>query len=510
MRFFLFYIIIILFIFSKTLYAQEKDYDNHRIPIKLVAHTDSSLFILGKKAYAKNKYDLYIAKYSAYKKAIDFDTSLHLSKLFSGKFNPDNFRYSSFQCNNNIVIIFDVIIGNNKTIIAKTIDFTGKVSDSFVVDEMDISNSNFLQSEYDYTLTTKKEILISIRRRYKSGFQRDKCILIDSRLRKLWEYELPKINPNVATNYIIDVYGSNQLVYYVSNDSIGSRESKWNLKIDTDTIIKKEVDGLTYNLRIRTDTLSMFIAFPLKNEVKTIKVYWPFLSFPTVATISSSQFMFYSLVNIDDEKFILPGKKAMYYKRFDINTGVELYEELIPFDKKMQDNLTYFSGEHSRGPTFKGFRLPFEKMIDGKLFSVFEHRAFDDAELIVSCFNIADNKFEWVNLLPRRLSTNATLYDLVVSYSKKQLNFGYYENMDNMEVPLESYIHKKYKIARSYDNSNFIQISIDENGHPVKSIVNKSSETFLFPWLGSPVGLENPHFFDSRMFLPLTYLFKFQ
>ena len=300
------------------------------------------------------------------------------------------------------------------------------------------------------------------------------------------------------------------MVYYVSNDSIGSRESKWNLKIDTDTIIKKEVDGLTYNLRIRTDTLSMFIAFPLKNEVKTIKVYWPFLSFPTVATISSSQFMFYSLVNIDDEKFILPGKKAMYYKRFDINTGVKLYEELIPFDKKMQDNLTYFSGEHSRGPTFKGFRLPFEKMIDGKLFSVFEHRAFDDAELIVSCFNIADNKFEWVNLLPRRLSTTATLYDLVVSYSKKQLNFGYYENMDNMEVPLESYIHKKYKIARSYDNSNFIQISIDENGHPVKSIVNKSSETFLFPWLGSPVGVENPHFFESRMFLPLTYLFKFQ
>ncbi len=495
---------------NQIIYSQEKDFDDRKIPIKLVAHTDSSLFILGKKAYAKNRYDLYIAKYSAYKKVIDFDTSLHFAKLFSEKFNPDNFRYSTFQCDNNIVIIFDVIIGNNKTIIGKTIDFTGKVSDSFVIDEMDISNSNFLQSEYDYRLTTKREILITIKRRYKSGFQRDKCILIDGRLKRLWDYELPKINPHVATNFIGDVYGSNQLIYYVSNDSIGSRESTWNLKSKTDTIIKKEVDGLTYNLRIRTDTISMFVAFPLKNEVKTIKVYWPFLSFPTVTPISSSQFMFYDMVDIDDEKFVLPGKRAMYYKRTDINTGAELYENLIPFDKRMQDNLTYFSGEHSKGPTFKGFGLSVEKMIDGKLFSVFEHHAFDDAELLVSCFNIADNKFEWVNLLPRRLSTTATLYDLAVSYSDKQLNFGYYENKDNMAVPLNLYIHKKYKIARNYDNSNFIQISIDEKGNSVKNITNKSSEAFLFPWLESPLGVENPHFFESRAFLPLTYLFKFQ
>jgi hypothetical protein len=507
MRFIL--LTLLFFSFPQIFFSQIKDFDDRKIPIKLVAHTDSSLFILGKKAYAKNRYDLYIAKYSAYKKVIDFDTSLHFAKLFSGKFNPDNFKYATFQCDHNMVIIFDAIIGNNKTIIAKTIDFTGKVSDSFIVDEMDISNANFLESVYDYDLTAKKDILITIKRRYKSGYQRDKCILIDGHLKKIWDYELPKINPHVATNYIAEVYNSTQLIYHVINDSILGRKYGLKLATNTDTIIKKEVDGLTYNLKVLKDSLTIFVAYPLKKEVKILKVYWPFESFPIITPISSSQYMFYDLVDIDDAKFVLPGKKAMYYKRIDINTGTDLYEKLIPMERKMQDNLTYFSGEHSRGPTFKNFVLPVEKMIDGKLFSVFEHRAFDDAELIVSCFNIADNKFEWMNLLPRRLSTNASLYDLVVTYSKRQLNIGYYENMDNMEVPLEFYRHKKHKIARENGNSHLIQISIDENGHPVKSIANKSSEAFLFPWLGSTGGVESPHFFESKAFLPLTYLFKF-
>lgn len=509
------FILSVLFIcwgFSQCIFAQEntasKDFDDHKEPIRIVAHTDSSLFMLGKKAYAKGKFDLYISKHTAHKKFIDFDTCLYFSKLFSEKFDPDNFRYSTFQCNENIVIVFDAIIGDKKTVIAKTIDFKGKVSEAFVLDESDLSNSNLKECKYFYSLTTKNEILITLRRTYKSGYQRDKCILYDGRLSKLWDYELPKINSHIEVNLIAYVYNSNQLIYHVTEGGIDSRGNEWIFREYADTIIKKDVDGLKYDLKICKDSLDLLIALPLKKEVKIVKVYWPFNKFPIITPISASQIMLYTLVNIDDEKYMIPGKKAIFYKRIDIKNNTELYENLIPLDKRTQDNLTYQSGAPTNGPTTKIFGLVSEKMIDGKLFSLFSHNIFEESELIASCFDISKNKFEWIQLIPRKLSTSSSLEALTFSYSNRKINIGLYENKLNFETPLNLYRHSKHKMARNYDGSNFIEVTIDENGNMSKSIVNEASEFFLFPWLGSSIDNTGNHFFESKFFLPIGFLYK--
>ena len=79
-----------------------------------------------------------------------------------------------------------------------------------------------------------------------------------------------------------------------------------------------------------------------------------------------------------------------------------------------------------------------------------------------------------------------------------------------MDMPLNFYWHKKYKIARSYKGSNFIQYSINESGIPIKSVIDKESESFLFPWLGESLEKEEPHFFQSRAFLPIKFLYRFK
>ena len=63
-------------------------------------------------------------------------------------------------------------------------------------------------------------------------------------------------------------------------------------------------------------------------------------------------------------------------------------------------------------------------------------------------------------------------------------------------------------MARNYEGSNFIEVSIDENGNMSKSIVNETSEGFLFPWLGSSIGNTTNHFFESRFFLPIGFFYK--
>ncbi len=507
---------LIFFLFSENaIFGQkngETEYDTSsifsKVPIKIVAHTDSSLFMLGKKAYEKRKFDLYISKHTAYKKSIDFDTCLNFSKLFSEDFNPDNFRYSTFQCNDKIVIIFDAIIGDKKTVIAKTIDYKGKVSEALVLDESDLSNTNLKECKYFYSLTTKNEILITLRRTYKSGYQRDKCILYDSRLSKLWDYELPKINSHIDVNLIAYVYNSNQLIYHVAEGALDSRGNEWIFKEYADTIIKKDVDGLKYDLKICKDSLDLLIAYPLEKEIKIVKVYWPFRRFPIITPISSSQIILYSLVDIDDEKYMLPGKKAVFYKRIDIKNNIELYEKLIPLDKRTQDNLTYQSGAPTNGPTTKNFGLVSEKMIDGKLFSLFTHNVFEESELITSCFDISKNKLEWIQLIPRKLATSSSLDALTFSYSDKKIHIGLYENKQNFETPLNLYRHAKHKMARNYDGSNFIEVRIEENGNMSKSIVNETSEVFLFPWLSLSVDNATSHFFESRFFLPIGFLYK--
>lgn len=504
----LFYIVI--FFINYSIIAQSgilvKTYETHNETMSLVAHTDSAIFLLSIKAYEKGKRDFYVSNHPVNKNAIKFDTCLHIAKLFGGKLDTKTFKYSIFQCKENIIFVFDVYVGSHKKVLAKTINFNGNVSDVFVLDDSDISSNELLECNYYYELTDKKELLITLRRKYKSGFQRDKCILYTEYMNRLWEYEFPKINYHYEVNVLTTVYNSNQLIYRVANGFLDKNGNEWIIKHNYDTIIKKTIDGLTYNLKVPKDSLCLMIVNPIKQTTSQVKLHWPFKDQGLITPISASQIILYDLVDVEDAKFILPGKKAMYYKRVDIKNNIELYDSLIPLDKKNQDNLTYSMLQAESKP----FGLMSEKIVDGKLVSFFVNQFYNEAEIMVSCFNIASNKFEWINLLPRKISTTSSspINALTFSYSTKKIGVGYYENSDNFETPISLYKHKKYKMARGFDDSNFIEVSIDEMGNANKKIVDESSKEFLFPWLYSGDFNSSSHFFDSKWFLPLRFIYK--
>jgi hypothetical protein len=503
---------IVFFFVSCNLFAQSailiNTYEPQNQSVRIVAHTDSSILLLCIKAYEKGKSDFYISNKPVNKNIPKFDTCLQIAKLFGGKLDPKTFKHRVFQCNDHVIFVFDVYVGTHKKVIAKAINFNGIVSDAFVLDDSDLSNTELMECNYTYELTDKKELLITLRRKYKSGFQRDKCILYNEHMNKLWEYEFPKINHHYEVNVLTTVYNSNQLIYRVANGFLDKNGNEWIIKHDYDTIIKKTIDGLIYNLKVPKDSLCLMIVNPIKQTASQVKVYWPFKDQGIITPISSSQIILYDLVDIDDAKFILPGKKAMYYKRIDIKNNVELYENLIPLDKKNQDNLTYNMLQAESKP----FGLLSEKIVDGKLFSLFVNQFYNEAEVIVSCFDISLNKFEWLNLLPRKLSTtsHSSINALTFSYSNKKIGIGYYENKRNFETPINLYKHKKYKMVRGYEDSNFIEVTIDGQGNPSKKIVNESSEAFLFPWLYSVESKNSNHFFESHWFFPIKYFYRTQ
>ncbi|MDF2450389.1 MAG: hypothetical protein K0R26_2893, partial [Bacteroidota bacterium] len=176
-----------------------------KAPIKIIAHTDSNIFLLGKKPDSKGLIDFYVSKHGIGKNSVKFDVCLNYNKLFDGKFDPDNFRYKTFQCKNKIIILFDVIISEKKTLIGKWIDFNGNVSEAVVVDDIDMKDDNLSSCKYNLDITDKGDLFVSIRRVYKSGYQRDKCFLVDENFSKLWQYDFPKINSWKEVNIISDI-----------------------------------------------------------------------------------------------------------------------------------------------------------------------------------------------------------------------------------------------------------------------------------------------------------------
>jgi len=236
-----------------------------------VAHTDSSLFVLNIIQYKKGKYDFYISKRQAFKSQVSFDTCLHIDQLFDGKLDARTFKYSIFQCKESILFVFDVYAGLHKKVIAKSINFNGKVSDAFVLDDCDLSNSELMECIYTYELTDKKELLITLRRKYKSGFQRDKCLLYNENFNKLWDYEFPKINYHYNVNVLTTVFNSNQLIYQVKNGFLDKLGNEWIIKSEYDTIIKQKIDGLEYDLKVPRDSLCLMVVNPIQKQRTKLK-----------------------------------------------------------------------------------------------------------------------------------------------------------------------------------------------------------------------------------------------
>ncbi len=509
MKYFFFIICTVFFVAGSYSQNGEDSVYIATSPVKIVAHTDSSIFLLTKKRkHSDRQWDFYISKHTAYKKSVDFDTCLAFGSLFNGKFNPDIFNYSALQCNNNLVILFDAVISGKKTLLGKIIDFNGKVSGAFKIDETNLNDPNMSDCKYLYSLTSKKDILVTVRRTYRSGYQRDKCLLLNSRLIKIWEYELPKINALKEVNVVAYAYGTDQLIYYTM-DGTNMAGHQWSINSHpADTIIKRAVAGLKYDLKVRKDSLQLLFVTPSKQESKVVKIYWPYQNLPVVTSLSASHVLLYNLVDIDDEKFVLPAKKAIYYKRVDIKNNKVLYDSLMPLNNHIQNSLTYLSMAQTDRPTSKPFMLISEKLVDGKVVSLFRHAIYEDSELMVSSFDIVNNEFNWVNFIPRKLSTKKENLDVFVfNYANRTLNLGFYENKENFAMPIEQYRHRKYIPARTFAGSNFISVSILADGTMKKQIADETTEEFLFPWFAGD-GIANTHFFESYRLLPVGFLYK--
>ncbi len=487
-------------------------------PIKIIAQTDSSIFFVGKKIAEKDIWDLYISKRSAFKDAIDFEVCLDVRKIYNGKFNIDNVNFEYMQCKNNIIFLFTAVSPSNKILFGKIISFDGEVSEPFVLDRTDYTNENLESCSYSYYLTNKKNILVFNQRAYTSGFERDKCILFDNFLSKIWEYDLPTINAHNQENLIADVDNANNLIFYnlffdkytyfnSSNHLIAQKVYSYS---KSNTKIKYKLGNLEYDLLIREDSINLFFVNAFKQEIASAKLYYPFLQFPIIKSLTSTQLLMYNVVDIDDEKYIFPGKKAMYYKRFDLKNKSVLLDTLLVMSEKLQRKLSYNYGPGGKRPTGKYFKLLNENYIDGKLISVFEHIYNGQfLELLACNYNVTLNKFEWNQLIPRKINIYyPNIYDVVTRYYDTKLSVSFFEHPKNSAVNINYTDFDAYKLLRKPHDKMFVSYTFLPDGEVEKNIYQKIDDSFMFPWLNSKKEVDVNHFFDKRDFLPLEFLYK--
>lgn len=540
------YFIIWLFVSCCTLFGQQTQTTSNMTvgteiePIKIVAHTDSSIFLLGKKTNEKGEWDFYITKYTAYKDKIEFNVCLNLAKVFKGGINPNSTNFEFMQQKNHIVLLFTAVNQQNKILLGKIIGYDGDVSEAFVLDKTDYTNDNLEKCEYDYYNTSKKNVLVHIEREYKSGFKRDKCILLDPFLNKIWEYELPQLNAKTEENIIVDVDNLNRLIYYpwkfvtVVSASMDVKRRYQSVFDDpnkfryqrvyrgpNDTILPLKVDNLKYNMKFRKDSIKLIFVNPLKNDVLSQSFYYPFITSPIIKSITSSQLLMYGIVDIDDEGFQLMGKKAIYYKRLDFKCNQVLLDTLIVLDDKLQRKLmhSYTGNTH---PTSKYFKLMSENIVDGKLVNIYEHnlnaqeynpKAYPQKnkqflEVLTTCYDITNNKFEWVYLLPRKINFYyPNLYDVVVRGYSGMVSVSFFEHRKNALKNNFNYDFSKYKLLRKPKDKRFVTYIISDSKNITKTLNNAIDNTFMFPWLSSKAS--NSHFFTTKDFHPNDYfLFK--
>lgn len=518
-----FFIALVIFVFQKS-FAQMTALTTSVIPagrpfpIKIIAQTDSSVFFVGKKIAEKGIWDLYISRRSAFKDSIAFEVCLNVRKVYNGSFNIDNVNFEYMQCKNNIIFLFTAISPSNKILFAKMISFEGEVSEAFVLDRTDYTNENLESCTYNYFLTDKKNILIFNQRSYASGFERDKCILVDNFLNKIWEYELPAIDAHNQENLIADVDNANNLIFYnlfydVYNYRTASNKyasQKVYSYARSTTKIKYKLGNLEYDLLIRQDSIELFFLNAFKKEITSKKLYYPFPAFPLIKSITSSQLLMYNMIDIDDEKYIFPGKKAMFYKRFDLKSNTVLLDTLVVLSEKLHKKLSYSYGPSGKRPTGKYFKLLNENYVDGRLISVFEHNYNGQfLELLACSYNVSLNKFEWNQLIPRKINFYYPgIYDVVTRYYDNKLSVSFYEHPRNSLININYTDFDAYKLLRKPYDKMFVSYIFPPSGEVEKVTHQKVDDSFMFPWLSSRKEVDHNYFFAKRDFLPLEFLYK--
>ena len=96
-----------------------------------------------------------------------------------------------------------------------------------------------------------------------------------------------------------------------------------------DTIQNIKIGRFYYNLKLRQDSIELFFLNPFTKKTTKKSLYYPFPNFPEIKSITSTQLLMYDMVNVDDENFVSPGKKGMYYKRFDLKNNKVLLDTLV-------------------------------------------------------------------------------------------------------------------------------------------------------------------------------------
>ena len=172
----------------------------------------------------------------------------------------------------------------------------------------------------------------------------------------------------------------------------------------------------------------------------------------------------------------------------------------------VQQGLTYWMPEKTNRPTNKRFILTYEKIIDGKMYSVFENLGSEvgSLEIFISCLNISDNKMEWANFIPRKVSYSHSVASFAICYVNKFFNISFYERKENYNMAKNKYDFDKYKLVKKEEDSNFVTYSISLNGEVTKRISISDDETFIFPWLKNN---QSKIWFESRSLFPINFLY---
>ncbi len=477
--------------------------------IKIIAHTDSNLFVVSSKLNPSGVLDFYVSKHGSVKSKPLFDTCLFLSKIFKEGINPASNSFEFIQAKNQINLLFTAVGESGKILLGKIISYNGYVSEAFVIDKTSYANNDLERCDYKIYSTNKKSILVHVNRIFKNGFCKDKCILLDKNLNKIWDYDMPTLNAKTDENIIADVDNLNQLIYYPWKFvSSGSFDMNGNIIFQSvfrkinDTILPLNIGPLKYNQQFRKDSITLFFVNPINKSITQKGFYYPFVMMPIIKSITSTQLLMYSMVDVDDQNFVLIGKKAMYYKRFDLKNDKILLDTLVVLSEKMQQKLMHTYLSSNRHPTSKYFKLFSENLVDGNLISVYEHGAGGQfLEVFVSNFNIATNKVEWNTLLPRKINVYyPNIYDFVVRHFNGNTSVSFYEHRKNFAKNNENYFFNKYKLLRKPSDKKFISYTISAEGFVTKKNDELIDGAFLFPW-------KNPnYFFINRGFLPVNFI----
>lgn len=487
----------------------------------ILAHDDTCMYALFEKKIYANKFELYISKYSVNTKGPIFTVSFGVQSTVTN--NPS---IDVITLKNDFVILYSTISTGNKYLIAKTISKNGVLSDAKIIDRTIIEDDNLKSVNYKYTKTSSDEILIRNIKKYKSGFQRDKVILINNNLFTVWAKELPKLiiskgYQDVGTDHFIaDVDNFKNLYYKVYNYSHYKllENNNANIRVFTsgeiikehfkDTLIKTLVNNKTYTLKFRNEKLNLKKYNPILDTIEDISVYYPFLNSPIITNLPDNSFIAYNLVDIDDEKHLAPPLKALYINRFDANQE-KTFDTLFILEPAIQKYLSYNYLELTNRPTNKDFKTILEKVIGDKLIMVFENKMNGQLlELIVCSYNLKLNKLEWIKLLPRKIELRSVdMFDLTVRYFNKTLSVSYYENNKNKNKSINDYRFNKTKILKKSKQKVFINWNIDENGSVIKTMTPNFTKDFLFPNYNTSIN-ESDFFFYSRNFYPFIFLNK--